>query len=136
MIDARDNRMSVPGDAGEPYLSVVVTTRNDDHGHNPLGRFQAFINSLVAQCRRVNLPTVLIVVEWNPPADRPALRESVTWPLDGSPCTVRIIQVPAELHRTLKHPDALPLYQMIAKNVGIRRALGQFVLSTNIDILL
>ena len=44
--------------------------------------------------------------------------------------------MPPELHATLKHADALPLFQMIAKNVGIRRARGQFVLSTNIDILL
>jgi hypothetical protein len=29
----------------------------------------------------------------------------------------------------------LPLFQMIAKNVGIRRARGEFILATNIDIL-
>ena len=37
--------------------------------------------------------------------------------------------------RRYPHGDALPLYQMIAKNAGIRRARGQFVLATNIDIL-
>jgi hypothetical protein len=35
----------------------------------------------------------------------------------------------------LPHSDALPLFQMIAKNVGIRRARSRMVLSTNIDIL-
>jgi hypothetical protein len=30
----------------------------------------------------------------------------------------------------------LPLFQMIGKNVGIRRARGRFVLATNVDILL
>src|SRR5205814_937936 len=118
-----------------PYLSVVVTMRNDGHGGNPLQRFQAFVNCLTAQCRRVNLPAELIVVEWNPPDDRPPLRDALRWPLD-SPCEIRIIQVPAQLHRTLKHPEAFPLYQMIGKNVGIRRARGEFVLSTNADILL
>jgi hypothetical protein len=118
-----------------PYLSVVVTTRNDGHGGNPLERFQAFVNNLTAQCRRMNIPAELIVVEWNPPADRPRLRDALKWPLD-SPCEIRIIEVPAQLHRTLKHPEAFPLYQMIGKNVGIRRARGQFVLSTNADILL
>ena len=119
----------------EPYLSVVVTTRNDDHGRNPRGRFQAFINCLTAQCQRVGLPAELIVVEWNPPADRPPLRDALRWPAN-SLLETRIIQVPAELHGTLKHAEALPLFQMIAKNVGIRRARGAFVLSTNIDILL
>src|ERR1043166_4767560 len=118
-----------------PYLSVVVTTRNDGHGGNPLERFQAFVNCLTAQCRRLNLPAELIVVEWNPPADRPLLRDALTWPLD-SPCQIRIIQVPPHLHGTLKHPDTFPLYQMIGKNVGIRRARGEFILSTNADILL
>jgi len=119
-----------------PYLSVVVTSRNDDHGGNPLGRFQAFINCLVAQCRRAELPAELIVVEWNPPAERPRLSEVLHWPSEPSPCAVRFIEVPSDLHQTLKHADALPLFQMIAKNVGIRRARGRFVLSTNIDILL
>src|SRR5205823_6881588 len=32
--------------------------------------------------------------------------------------------------------ERLPLFQMIAKNAGIRRALAPFVLATNIDILL
>ena len=27
----------------EPYLSLVVTARNDDHGGNLLGRMQAFV---------------------------------------------------------------------------------------------
>lgn len=119
----------------KPYLSVVVTTRNDNHGGNPLGRFQAFINCLIAQCRRVGLQAELIVVEWNPPVDRPPLRNVLTWPVDPL-LEIRIIQVPPALHATLNHADALPLFQMIAKNVGIRRARGEFVLSTNIDILL
>ncbi|HSP69549.1 MAG TPA: FkbM family methyltransferase, partial [Bryobacteraceae bacterium] len=33
------------------------------------------------------------------------------------------------------HAENLALYQMIAKNVGIRRARGRFILATNIDIL-
>jgi len=37
--------------------------------------------------------------------------------------------------RQIAHGDKLPLFQMIAKNVGIRRARGRFVLVTNIDIL-
>jgi hypothetical protein len=121
--------------SGVPYLSVVVTSRNDGHGGNPLARFQAFINCLIAQCRRTGLHTELIIVEWNPPVDQPRLSEVLAWP-DDSPCDVRFVEVPESLHSRLKHADRLPLFQMIAKNVGIRRARGQFVLSTNIDVLL
>lgn len=117
-----------------PYLSVVATARNDDHGGNPLYRTQLFVDGLVAQADRHRLPTELVLVEWNPPADRPRLGEVLRWPASEW-CDIRIVEVPFELHSTLEHSDRLPLYQMIGKNVGIRRARGDFVLATNIDIL-
>lgn len=119
-----------------PYLSLVVASRNDDHGGNPLGRMQIFLRGWLEQARRHDLPSELIVVEWNPPADRPRLRDVLQWPDNFGPCEVRFIEVPPELHARYEHAEALPLYQMIAKNVGIRRARGQFILATNIDILL
>jgi hypothetical protein len=121
--------------AGEPYLSLVVTSRNDDHGGNQLGRMQAFVSGWIAQARRFSIPSELIVVEWNPLPDRPPLAEVLKWPDDLGSCTVRFIEVPSELHSRYAHAEALPLYQMIAKNVGIRRARGRFILATNIDIL-
>ncbi|MBN9121387.1 MAG: hypothetical protein J0I06_19920, partial [Planctomycetes bacterium] len=116
-------------------LSVVVTSRNDNHGGSLLRRMQAFVNGFVGQCKRHNLAAELIIVEWNPPADRPPLAEALKWPDDFGPCVVRIIRVPHEIHARLRHSATLPLFQMIAKNVGIRRARGKFVLATNIDIL-
>jgi hypothetical protein len=118
-----------------PYLSVVVTARNDDHGGNLLGRMQAFVNGWVGQCKRHRLTSELIFVEWNPPGDRPHLVDALHWPEDLGPCRVRIFQVPSDLHRRYIHAEALPLYQMMAKNAGIRRARGRFVLATNIDII-
>jgi hypothetical protein len=117
-----------------PYLSVVVTTRNDSHGGDPLKRLQSLTNTLDAQCRRTGLATELIVVEWNPPPDRPRVSSLLRLP-DAAFCTYRFIEVPPELHQSLQCADVLPLFQMIAKNVGIRRARGQFVLATNIDII-
>ena len=121
--------------APEPYLSLVVTARNDDHGGNLLGRMHAFLNGWIGQARRFQIPSEVVIVEWNPPPDRPRLAEALHWPKDSGPCQVRFIEVPVELHRRFKHGENLPLYQMIAKNAGIRRARGQFVLVTNIDIL-
>ena len=115
-------------------VSVVVTTRNDDHGGDPLKRLQAFLNTFAAQCRRSALDAEVIVVEWNPPAGRPRVRELVRVPVE-CPFAIRFIEVPPDLHGRLRHADVLPLFQMIAKNVGIRRAAGRFVLGTNIDII-
>ncbi len=119
----------------KPYLSVVVTTRNDDHGKDLLKRTKIFIRALFAQVARHAVPTELIIVEWNPPSDKPRLREVLTWENVPENCSVRIIEVPASIHQRYQHAAALPLYQMIAKNVGIRRAKGEFILSTNIDII-
>src|SRR5215471_5953131 len=113
-----------PEEFTAPYLSLVATARNDNHGGNLLGRMQVFVDAWINQCKRHGLRAELILVEWNPPADKPGLSEALRWPADTGPCQVRIIQVPPEIHRRYHHAEALPLYQMIAKNVGIRRARG------------
>ncbi len=123
------------GGPSRDMLSIVATSRNDDHGGNLLGRMQTFVDGFAEQCRRLDLAAELILVDWNPPPDRPPLAEALRWPRGGGPFSIRIIQVPPELHARLANADRLPLFQMVAKNVGIRRARGDFVLATNIDIL-
>lgn len=118
-----------------PYLSIIATTRNDDHGGGLNRRTQAFIDGVASQARRFRLRTELLIVEWNPPADRPPLREVFRWPHDNPWCEVRIVTVPRQVHARYRYGDQLPMLQMIAKNVGIRRAHGEFVLTTNVDIL-
>jgi hypothetical protein len=119
-----------------PHLSVVAVSRNDDHGGDLQGRMQHFVNGFIAQCRKHRLNAELILVEWNPPVERAPLEDSLEWPADFGPVSVRVVTVSPELHASLPHASALALFQMIGKNVGIRRARGRYVLATNIDILL
>ena len=119
-----------------PQLSVVAVSRNDDHGGDMLGRMQHFVNGVIAQCCKHELKAELILVEWNPPPSRPALEEVLDWPQEFGPVTVRIVTVPPDVHAQFPHAEKLPLFQMIGKNVGIRRARGRYVLATNVDILL
>lgn len=118
-----------------PYLSVVAASRNDDHGGDPLIRTQIFITNFARQCEKYRLPAELIIVDWNPVAGRPGLAAVLDLPSESTYLQARIITVPAALHQRFKYAEQLPLFQMIAKNVGIRRAKGKFVLATNIDIL-
>uniref|UniRef100_Q02BJ7 Uncharacterized protein n=1 Tax=Solibacter usitatus (strain Ellin6076) TaxID=234267 RepID=Q02BJ7_SOLUE len=118
-----------------PYLSVVVAARNDNHGGDMLVRMQAFLDSWIALAQRYHLSSEIIIVEWNPPAGRPRLIADLHWPADSSSCEIRFVEVPREIHERFAHADVIPLHQMIAKNVGIRRARGQFVLATNLDII-
>jgi hypothetical protein len=130
--------MALPPTAAAPYLSIVVAARNDDHGGDLRGRMQLFLDGLLDQCDRFNLTAELIIVEWNPPpAPRPRLVDALQWPASRrtNGLDVRLIEVSPALHARFAHAAALPLFQMIAKNVGIRRARGQFVLATNVDIL-
>lgn len=118
-----------------PYLSLVVTSRNDNHGLNIQQRMQTFVDGWFFQTAKYNLPSELVFVEWNPPAERPRLIDSLRWPQDRGPCRLRLIEVPEELHKRFGCADRLPLYQFIAKNAGIRRARAPFILTSNIDIL-
>src|ERR1017187_5539323 len=118
-----------------PYISVVVAARNDDHGGNMLGRMQAFVDSWINQAKRYDFSSEIIVVEWNPPADRARLVDDLTWPDDMGACEVRFIEVPRGIHDRFPNAATIPLHQMIAKNAGILRARGQFVLATNLDVI-
>ena len=121
--------------AKSPYLSVVAVSRNDDHGGDLTLRTQFFVNGLLAQAERHRLAIELILVEWNPPADQPRLGQLLVFPRNHLWLSVRLVEVPPAVHARFAHANHLPLYQMIAKNVGIRRARGQFVLCTNVDVL-
>ncbi|MCF8464388.1 MAG: hypothetical protein K9G41_06090 [Flavobacteriales bacterium] len=118
-----------------PYLSIVVTTRNDNHGGDLLRRTTCFVNGVYHQTQKFPFEVELIIVEWNPPSDKTLLKNVLPTPPEGSSVVLKYIIVPESLHNTYRMSDSLPLYQMIAKNVGIVRAQGEFVLCTNIDLL-
>src|SRR5581483_3836588 len=113
----------------DPYISVVVTARNDNHGENMLGRMEASLGSWIRQAQRYGIPSEIVVVEWNPPQDRPPLKDALRWPDDLGCCSVRFVEVPPEVHHTIPNGGSIHLHQMIGKNVGIRRARAPFVLA-------
>jgi len=76
-----------------------------------------------------------VLVEWNPPADRPRLADALPWPRGLRHVTVRVIEVAPELHRRWKLHAAWNLFTVGAYNVGIRRARGRFVVLSMIDHL-
>lgn len=119
----------------ETYLSIVVTSRNDNHGEGFGKRMRLFISTLAHLANQYKFEVELIVVDWNPPPDKPYLYQTYTKPFSSSYLAIRYIIVPPEIHRRYRFADNYPLYQMIAKNVGIRRAKGEYILCTNVDIL-
>lgn len=118
-----------------PKLSIVVTARNDNHGGELLKRMQFFLDGIYFQSEQYQLLTEIIIIEWNPPTDKPFLAKVLNFPKQHKFCIVRIITIPNEIHLQYQYSKRLPLFQMLAKNVGIRRAHGEYILVTNIDIL-
>ena len=121
--------------AATPTFSFVATSRNDDHGGDVLRRTQSFIKRLAEQCERHQVPCELVLVDWIPPQSRAPLAEVLAWPAGSEWFSARIVTVPPALHREFAYSKRLAMFQMIAKNVGIRRARGDYMIATNIDII-
>ncbi len=117
------------------YISFIVATRNDDHGGNMSYKNQYFVDRWSYLTKKFNLSSELIIVEWNPPDNRPKLVDQIKLPKLNNDQKIKFITIPNSVHKKFKNSDKLNFFQMIAKNVGIRKAEGEFILCTNIDII-
>lgn len=113
-------------------ITITYNSRNDDHGGNLIPRIQTSIYNLCEQIERYGLDLDLVFVEWNPVEGVPRIWELIECP-EWFP--VRFIEVPAKIHNMYKNHEKLPVFSAIAMNVGMRRARGDWVLSTTHDIL-
>lgn len=124
------------GDAQTPYLSIVVTGRNDGYGGDFLGRFLATLHFNHAELSARGVPHEFVLVEWGPPPGRPLLADEVAANEPAAAAALRAIVVDAEYQDALTLNPRLRYHEFIAKNVGVRRAYGAYVLSTNCDTFL
>ena len=118
-----------------PYLSIVITSRNDEHGGNMLQRMQVSLSGLLEQLEKHRIESELILVDWNPPADKTLLKDVLKWPEGLRYCTIRGIVVPPSIHQKYEYSNKIPMIAVAAVNCGIRRARGQFILPGVIDLL-
>lgn len=122
--------------SSSPYLSFVLASRNDDHAGGMLRRLQACVDNLLEQIHEYEIPAELVVVDWNPIAERPVLKDALSWPSESKFCSVRVIEVPSQVHYQLRFAQDIPFLVHTAWNVGIRRSRGKFVLSMSNDLIL
>jgi hypothetical protein len=116
-----------------PLLSVVLVGRNDDFGGDFNGRMFAAVDFNHQNLEAAGIPHEYILVEWNPLPGRPYLAELVGRQF---PWWQRRYVVDPEWHSRLSVNPKLVFMEFFAKNVGIRRAGGRFILTTNTDIWL
>ncbi len=118
----------------EPYLSVVTYVRNDGYTPDYEKRVYRATHCLVHQLTKAGLESELILVEWNPPSDRPLVLDQMK-ALDSDLVTVRGYVVPVEYHNRYLGSAEGGLH-IDAPNLGLRRARGRFLLPKASDTFL
>ena len=119
-----------------PYISFVVPSRNDDHTPDNLARLLSFYQAISEQAKAVDLDVEVIIVDWNPPPDRyTLLDEIVEWDYLIHGCNLTVVEVPPEVHNQYSTSDRIPLFTMMAFNVGTWQAAGEFVLPAPQDLI-
>ena len=91
-------------------------------------RLSASMLNTFKLAKKFSISMELVIVDWNMPTTHSML---VVKP--ESDATIRIIHTPRELHENYHNPHGFKYFEMAPKNIGIRRARGEFVLSTNPD---
>lgn len=119
-----------------PFLSIVVTGRNDGHGGDFNGRFLRTLAFNHDRLREHGVAHEFVLVEWAPPADRPRLADVVRESLPHVSPVLQTYLVDPRYQEACSLNSRLTYMEFLAKNVGIRRARGQAILSTNADIYL
>jgi hypothetical protein len=123
--------------APAPLLSIVVTGRNDGYGGDFNARFARALRFNHEQLDALGVPHEVVLVEWAPPADRPLLIDAIIerYPAAAeSWCSTWLID--PRYHQAYTLNPRLAYMEYVAKNAGIRRAAGRFILATNTDIYL
>lgn len=105
-------------------LSIVTAGRNDDYGGNYVERMNRALETWLP------LGCEIIMVEWNPPKDREGLQHAIRYK------GIRLITVAPDVHSWQHGADLFEMFEYRAKNVGIRRAAGDWILCLNSDIML
>jgi hypothetical protein len=122
---------------GTPYLSIILTGRNDDFGGDFNVRLFRALEFNHRHLADRGVPHEFIFVEWRPIAGKPWLSEVLAdrYP-ELVPDTLTSYVADLAYHEAFSLNPKLQFQEFIAKNIGIRRCRGEYILTTNTDIYL
>ncbi len=122
----------------KPHISIVVSGRNDNYGGDFYARLQNQVSSTAFLAKKFKVVVEYVLVNYNPVSNRPSLRDEIEWPNNNPYFILNLITIPATVHEILIKQNIrkpIPLFEFIAKNAGIRNSRGDFILTTNADII-
>lgn len=114
-----------------PYLSIVVASRNDPYHRSKL---QTFLDILDLSIQKIPLAKIeIVIVDYN--NKNTTKYVNVDKHLTGK---VKFIKVPEQIHQEIqqKVKNENEFIQSAAKYIGLSHSNGQFILLTNPDIIL
>jgi hypothetical protein len=120
-------------DRQPPYLSVVMVGRNDDHGIKFADRLFAATTFNREQLLAHGIPHEYVFVDWAYDPSRELFARMLKRQF---PWLHECIAVDRTFQETTKKNPRMAFMEFWAKNVGIRRARGRFILTTNSDVFL
>lgn len=111
------------------FLSAVIVSRNDNYGGH--------LNERATYCLNTMLDTFdeVVYVDWNSPGGRP-LTDNLK--ITTNPERLKVIVISPETAKELlgeRYETAQKCCEALGRNIGIRRATGDVIVSTNIDII-
>jgi hypothetical protein len=119
----------------DPYLSIVLTGRNDNFGGDFTERFLRALRFNHRVLSAAGIAHEFVLVEWRPLPEKPFLATVVEEACPGMvPAHLVSFVVDPEYHEAFSLNPRVAFQEFIAKNVGVRRSRGRFVLTTNTDI--
>ena len=109
-------------------LSIVVVGRNDNYGGDFSLRLKTTIDWNLSRFPNAEL----IYIEWNPLNDKPS---DTIWMSERYP-NAQLYVIPNDIHQQFAGTVKFPILEYFAKNMGIRKASGDYIALINADILL
>lgn len=121
----------------EPYITIVITGRNDDFGGDFNARMFGALEFNHAHLSARGIPHEFVFVEWRPISGKPWLSEVLCdrYP-QLVPDTLFCYVADEAYHDAYSLNQKLQFQEFIAKNIAIRRCRGAFILTTNTDVYL
>jgi hypothetical protein len=111
-----------------PYLSIVLTGRNDNFGGDFNQRLVAALSYNHRLMTEAGVEYELVFVEWRPVPGRLLLADVMRERLPEIAPLLTVYEVDERYHDAFSQNPRLQFHEFIAKNVGIRRALGSYIL--------
>jgi len=119
-------------------LSIVLVGRNDNYGGDFKSRLQNCITWTHLQLTNFQIYSEIIFVNYNPLPDQP-IENFIEWPLKNKFVSIRIVTVDHNTHIDFVKNNKIknvPVLEYFAKNIGIRRTKGEYILVINPDVLI